>query len=167
MEAAQIWRELASHYFLADWFGGCSDLARAGSTFFSVRLLWRQLRFGKNWLHIIYRRIGFEAAQIWRELAPHYLQATMLMPDFSYQGIFPRASWRTDYLLGCNKSKVRSRHSNQWPDDYTFFPVVICYLIKEPAKKHSHEPAKTIRAHGTDPPIIATNGQTTVSFFWS
>jgi hypothetical protein len=38
-------------------------------------------------------------------------------------------------------------------------------LIKEPAKKHSHKPAKTIQAHGTNPPNIATNGQTTVPFF--
>ncbi len=29
------------------------------------------------------------------------------------------------------------------------FPVVICNLIKEPAKKHSEKPAKTIRVHGT------------------
>ncbi len=119
----------------------------------------------------------------------------MLMPEFSYQGIFPRASWRTAYLLGCNESKVRSRHSNQWPDDCTFFPVVICNLIKEPAEKHSDKPAKTIRAHGTpqtlqpmakqlylffvviwsrnlpkqsklmEPPNIPTNGQTTVPYF--
>jgi hypothetical protein len=33
----------------------------------------------------------------------------VLMPEFSYQGIFPRASWRMAYLLGCDKSKVRSR----------------------------------------------------------
>ncbi len=37
--------------------------------------------------------------------------------------------------------------------------------MKEPAKKHSDEPAKTIRAHGTDPPNIATDGQMTVPFF--
>ena len=30
-----------------------------------------------------------------------------------------------------------------------FFPVVICNLIKEPAKKHSNKPAKTIQVHGT------------------
>jgi hypothetical protein len=31
-----------------------------------------QLRFGGNWLHIIFRRIVLEVAQIWRELAQHY-----------------------------------------------------------------------------------------------
>ncbi len=31
-----------------------------------------QLRFGGNWFHIIFRRIVFEAAQIWWELVPHY-----------------------------------------------------------------------------------------------
>ncbi len=140
-------------------------MAGTGSTLFSVGLFWRQLRFDGNWLHIIFGRIVLEAAQIWQELAQHYLPAPMLMPEFSYQGIFPRASWWTAYQLGCNKSKVRCRQSNQWPDDCTFFPVVICNLIKEPAKKHSSEPAKTIQAHGTNPPNIATDGQTTVHFF--
>jgi hypothetical protein len=71
-EAAQIWWELAPHYFPADCFGGRSDLAGTGSTFFSGGLFWRQLRFGGNWLHIIFRWIVLEATQIWRELAPHY-----------------------------------------------------------------------------------------------
>ncbi len=31
-----------------------------------------QLRFGGNWLHIIFWRIVLEVTQIWRELAPHY-----------------------------------------------------------------------------------------------
>ncbi len=75
MEAAQIWRELASHYFLADCFGGSSDLAGTGSTLFSGGLFWRQLRFGGNWHHIIFRRIVLEAAQIWQELALHYFPA--------------------------------------------------------------------------------------------
>jgi hypothetical protein len=35
LEAAQIWRELAPHYFLADCFEGSSDLAGTGSTLFS------------------------------------------------------------------------------------------------------------------------------------
>ncbi len=48
------------------------DLAGTGSTLFSGRLFWRQLRFGENWLHITFRRILLEAAQIWQELAPHY-----------------------------------------------------------------------------------------------
>ncbi len=67
LEAAQSWRELAPHYFPADCFGGGSDLAGTGSTLFSSNLFWRQLRFGGNWLHIIFRRIVLEAAQIWQE----------------------------------------------------------------------------------------------------
>ncbi len=63
----EIWRELAPHFFLVDCFGGSSDLAGTCSTLFSKRLSWRQLRFGGNWLHIIFWRIVLEAAQIWRE----------------------------------------------------------------------------------------------------
>ncbi len=33
------------------------------------------LRFGGNWFHIIFWRIVLEAAQIWRELVPHYILA--------------------------------------------------------------------------------------------
>ncbi len=72
LEAAQIWRELAPHYFLTDSFGGSSNLARTGSTLFSNRLLSRQLTFRGNWLHIIFQRIVLE---IWSELAPHYFPA--------------------------------------------------------------------------------------------
>ncbi len=68
----EIWRELAPHYFLADCFGGNSDLAGTGSTLFSNRLFWRQLKFGRSWLHIIFRQIVLEAAHIRRELAPHF-----------------------------------------------------------------------------------------------
>ncbi len=64
LEAVQIWRELAPHYFLADCFGGSSDLAGTGSTIFSGGLFWGPLRFGGNWLHIIFRRISLEVAQI-------------------------------------------------------------------------------------------------------
>ena len=39
---------------------------------FSGGFFWRQLRFGGNWLHVIFRQIVLEAAQIWRELAPQY-----------------------------------------------------------------------------------------------
>jgi hypothetical protein len=46
-----------------------------GSTLFSGGLFWRQLRFRGNWHHIIFQRIVLEAAQIWRELAPHYFLA--------------------------------------------------------------------------------------------
>ncbi len=64
LEETQIWRELAPHYFPADCFGGVLDLARTGFTLFSGRLFWRQLRFGGNWLRIIFRWIILEAAQI-------------------------------------------------------------------------------------------------------
>ncbi len=75
LEAAQIWLELAPHYFPMDCFGGCSDLVGTGSTLFSGELFSRRLRFGRNSLHIFFRRIVLEAAQIWRELAPHYFPA--------------------------------------------------------------------------------------------
>ncbi len=48
-------------------------MAGTGSTLFSGGLFWRQLRFGWNWLHIIFRWIVLEAAQIWQELASHYI----------------------------------------------------------------------------------------------
>ncbi len=54
LKAAQICQELAPHYFPSDCFGGSSDLAGTGSTLFSGGLFWRQLRFGENWLHIIF-----------------------------------------------------------------------------------------------------------------
>ncbi len=63
------------HYFLVDCFGGSSDLAGTGSTLFFVGLFCRRLRFGGNWLHIILWWIVLEAAQIWRELAPHSFPA--------------------------------------------------------------------------------------------
>ncbi len=72
---AQIWRELAPHYFPADCFGGISNLAGTGSTLFFGGLFWRQLKFGGNWFHIIFWRIVFKAAQIWRELVSHYFPA--------------------------------------------------------------------------------------------
>jgi hypothetical protein len=72
LEAAQIWQELALRCFPGDCFGGSSDLAGTGFTFFSCGLFWRRLRFGWNWLHIIFRQIVLEVAQIWRDLAPHY-----------------------------------------------------------------------------------------------
>jgi hypothetical protein len=69
LEAAQIWRELAPHYFLTDYFRGSSNLEGTGSTLFSSGLVWK---FGGNWLHIIFWRIVSVAAKIWWELAPHY-----------------------------------------------------------------------------------------------
>ncbi len=50
-------------------------MAGTGSTLFSGGMFWRQLRFGGNWHHIIFRQIVLEAAQFWRELAPHYFPA--------------------------------------------------------------------------------------------
>ncbi len=75
LEATQIWRELVPHYFPANCFGGGSDLAGNGSTLFSGGLFWRQFKFGKNWLLVIFWQIVLEAAQIWREMAPHYFPA--------------------------------------------------------------------------------------------
>ncbi len=72
LEAAQILQELAPHYFPTDCFGGSSNLEGTGSTLFSDRLFWRQLKFGGNWFHIIFQRIVLE---IGRELAPHYFPA--------------------------------------------------------------------------------------------
>jgi hypothetical protein len=69
LEAARIWQELAPHYFLTDFFGSSSNLEGTSSTLFSDRLFWKQLKFGGNWLHIIFWRIVLE---IWREMAPHY-----------------------------------------------------------------------------------------------
>jgi hypothetical protein len=56
LDSAQIWRELAPHYFPADCF---ADLAGTGSTLFFGGLFLRQLRFGGNWLHIIFRQIVY------------------------------------------------------------------------------------------------------------
>jgi hypothetical protein len=64
LEAAQIWRELAPHYFLVDCFVGGLDLAGTGSTLFCKGLFWRQLRIGWNWFHIIFWQIVLEAAQM-------------------------------------------------------------------------------------------------------
>jgi hypothetical protein len=56
-------------------------------------------------------------------------------------------------LFPCFKYKL---HSNQWPDDCTFFPVIICNLMKEPAKNIGMNLPKQSN--------IATNGQMTVPF---
>jgi hypothetical protein len=72
LEAAQIWWELAPHYFPADCFGGSSNLEGTGSTLFSNKLIWMKLKFGGNWLHIIFRWIVLE---IRKELTPHYFPA--------------------------------------------------------------------------------------------
>ncbi len=96
-------RVSAPHHFPTDCFGGSSNLEGTGSTLFFNILFWRQLKFGGNWLHIIFwwivleiwreltthyfpadcfggssdlaGQIVLEAAQIWRELAPHYFLA--------------------------------------------------------------------------------------------
>jgi hypothetical protein len=68
LEAAQIWRKLAPHYFPADCFGDSSDLAGTttkeptqphnctgsdlagtGSTLFSSGLFWTELKLSGNW----------------------------------------------------------------------------------------------------------------------
>jgi hypothetical protein len=41
LEAAQIWRELAPHYFLTDCFEDSSNLEGTGSTLFSGGLFWK------------------------------------------------------------------------------------------------------------------------------
>ncbi len=64
LEAAHIWWEVALNFFLNDCFGGGSDLAGTGSTLFSGGLFWRQLRFGGNWLNIIFCWFVIEVAQI-------------------------------------------------------------------------------------------------------
>ncbi len=46
-----------------------------GSTLLFDRLFWKQLKFGRNWLHIIFQQIVLEAAHIRRELAQHYFPA--------------------------------------------------------------------------------------------
>jgi hypothetical protein len=76
LEAAQIWQELAPHYFPADFFGGSSDfagtttkkptqphyctsfdLAGTGSTLFSGGLFWRELKLSGYWHE---RKISYE-----------------------------------------------------------------------------------------------------------
>ncbi len=53
---------------------------------FSGGFFWRQLRFGGNWLHIIFRRIVLEGAQIWRELAPHYFPTDCFQGSSDLEG---------------------------------------------------------------------------------
>ncbi len=84
LEAAQIWKELAPHYFPTDYFGGSSNLEGTGSTLFSGRLFWK---FGGSWLHIIFWWIVSEAAQIWRELAPHYFPTDCFGGSSNLEGI--------------------------------------------------------------------------------
>ncbi len=62
------------------------DLAGTGSTLFSGGLFWRQLRFGGNWLHIMFRRIVLEAAQIWRELASHIIFRRIVLRQLRFGG---------------------------------------------------------------------------------
>jgi hypothetical protein len=55
------------HYFPADCFGGSSDLAGTTTKKTDTTTQLYRLRFGGNWLHIIFWRIVLEVAQIWRE----------------------------------------------------------------------------------------------------
>jgi hypothetical protein len=106
LEVAQIWWELAPHYFPVDCFGGSSDLAGTGSPLFSVGLFWRQLGIGGNWLTIIVRWIVLEVAQIWRELAPHYFSADCSPPT---KNVAQQIHWYND----CK---------NSFPNLYPNFP---------------------------------------------
>ncbi len=114
-KAAQIWWELAPHYFPTDcfedslnleetgssyfsnrFFGGSSNLEGTGSTLFFDRLFCRLLKFGGNWLHIIFRGILLE---IWRELTPHYITADCFGGSLDLAGtestlISDRLFWR-------------------------------------------------------------------------
>jgi hypothetical protein len=102
LEAAQIWQELAPHYFPTDCFGGSSNLAGTCSTLFSDRLFWRQLTlFGGNWLNIIFLRIIFE---IWRELAPQYFLVDCFggSSDLAGTGF---ALFLTDYFVDSSNFK--------------------------------------------------------------
>jgi hypothetical protein len=83
LEEAQIWRELAPHYIPADCFG---NLEGTGSTLFSSGLFWRQLKFGRNWLHIIFQQFVLEATQIWKELAPHYFETDCFRGSSNFEG---------------------------------------------------------------------------------
>ncbi len=87
LEAAQIWWELAPRYFPTDCFEDSLNLERTGSSLFSDRLFWRQLKFGGNWLHIIFDRLFWRQVkfggnwlhiilrwivlEIWRELTSY------------------------------------------------------------------------------------------------
>ncbi len=83
LEVGQIWWELAPYYFPTDCFGGSSNLEGTGSTFFSGGLFWK---FGGNWLHIIFRQIVSESAQIWWELAPHYFPTDCFEDSSNLEG---------------------------------------------------------------------------------
>jgi hypothetical protein len=75
------------------------DLAGTGSTLFSGRLFWRQLRFGGNWLHISFRRIVLEAAHIWRELAPNYFPVDCFEAAQIWRELAPHY-FRADFFGG-------------------------------------------------------------------
>ena len=158
LEAAQIWRELAPHYFPADCFEGGSDLAGTGSTLFTGGLFWRQLRLGRNWLHIIYRRNDLETAQIrrnsqqknrhnhitvpaqiWRELAPHYFLADC------FGGSSDMAEITTNKVTTVLYTKYVRNTKNCFPTEpnkltlYFFFPAIIFsghnFINKETCQK--------------------------------
>ncbi len=100
------------------------------STLFSGRLFWRQLRFGGNWFHIIFRRIVLEAAQIWwepqqknqhnhttvpaqiwRELAPHYFLA------YCFGGSSDMAETTTKKLTTVLYTKYVNNTKNYFPTE--------------------------------------------------
>ncbi len=99
------------NYFPVDSFGGSSDLAGTGSTLFSGRLFRRELKFGRNWLHIIFQQIVLEAAQIWQELAAHYF----LMDCFG--GSSDMAETRTKKLTTVLYTKYIRNTKNYFPTE--------------------------------------------------
>jgi hypothetical protein len=67
--------------------------------FYSGGFFWRQLRFGGNWLHIIFWQIVLEGAQIKWELAPHYFPTDCFGGSSNLTGtgstlFFDRLFWR-------------------------------------------------------------------------
>jgi hypothetical protein len=65
-----------------------------------------QLRFGKNWLHIIFRRIVLEVAQIWWELAPHYFPVDCFGGAQLYCTLSMYVTPKT--ISRCNKKKLNT-----------------------------------------------------------
>jgi hypothetical protein len=78
LEAAQIWRELVSHYFLADYFGGSPELAGTGFTFFSGGLISMQLR------RIILGSISFRLKKLFWHLFQVQIDVLQFVPPVQF-----------------------------------------------------------------------------------
>jgi hypothetical protein len=66
---------------------------------FSSGFFWRKLRFGGKCLHVIFRQIVLEGAQIKRELAPHFFPTDCFGGSSDLEGTGPtlfsdRLFWR-------------------------------------------------------------------------